>query len=162
MRPDHHSTFMEIAHVLARRSTCSRRAVGCVLVNDHNHIIGTGYNGSPVGAPHCIANPCSGARSGHGSGLDLCDAIHAEQNALLQCRDVQEIATIYTTSFPCAHCFKMIANTSCCEIYFAEEYPSARGTVLALNQQLTTPMEFYHFAAGPVPQASRVGATPRS
>lgn len=114
--------FIKIAELVAKRSTCKRRSVGAVLVNSHSHILATGYNGVPRGMDHCIENPCPGANLPSGQGLDLCQAIHAEQNALLQCKNVDEIEAIYTTTFPCMHCLKLLTNTSCKLIYFKEPY----------------------------------------
>lgn len=58
-----------------------------------------------------------------GTGLAACQAIHAEQNALLQCRNITEIEACYCTASPCVHCLRMLLNTSCRRIIFAEEYP---------------------------------------
>jgi tRNA(Arg) A34 adenosine deaminase TadA len=58
-----------------------------------------------------------------GKGLDLCEAIHAEQNALLQCRDTKEIEVAYVTASPCVTCVKLFMNTGCKRIVFLEEYP---------------------------------------
>ena len=43
---------MEMALLTAKRSTCMRRNVGAVIVQE-KHIIATGYNGAPKGIPHC-------------------------------------------------------------------------------------------------------------
>jgi dCMP deaminase len=136
MRISADECFMTIAFTLARRSSCIRRSVGCVLVDQNNHIVGTGYNGGPKGAPHCIDHPCSGAGFVSGSELGRCQAIHAEQNALMQCRDVMSINTLYTTTFPCEHCFKMIANTGCRKVVYFDDYPSSRAIVDDLNAYL--------------------------
>ena len=80
--------FLKMAHLVSERGTCARRKVGCILVNSKKHVIATGYNGVSSNQEHCIDNPCKGARLKSGQGLDLCEAIHAEQNALLQCKDV--------------------------------------------------------------------------
>lgn len=116
--------FMMMAHTAALRGTCSRRKVGCILVDSMGHVLATGYNGPPRGISHCIDDPCLGANSKSGEGLDLCQAIHAEQNALLQCPDVGKIAVCYCTAKPCTHCIKLLANTGCKLIYYAEDYPS--------------------------------------
>jgi dCMP deaminase len=68
---------------------------------------------------------CSGAHAPSGQGLDGCQAIHAEQNALLQCRDVYSIHTCYVTASPCVTCVKLLMNTGCRRIVFSEEYPHA-------------------------------------
>jgi dCMP deaminase len=136
MRISAEECFMTIAFTLARRSSCVRRSVGCVLVDQNNHIVGTGYNGGPKGAPHCTDHPCSGAGFGSGIELGRCQAIHAEQNALMQCRDVMSIHTLYTTTSPCEHCFKMIANTGCQRIVYFDEYPASKAIVEELNLTL--------------------------
>lgn len=66
---------------------------------------------------------CPGAQSPSGTNLDGCQAIHAEQNALLQCRDVYAIDTCYVTASPCMTCTKLLLNTSCETIMFVQEYP---------------------------------------
>lgn len=146
MRISTDESFMSIAFILARRSSCARRHVGCVLVDQNNHIIGTGYNGGPKGAPHCTEHPCPGVGFVSGDGLGRCEAIHAEQNALMQCKDVMAIHTIYTTTFPCGHCFKMIANTGCHRVVYYDDYPSSRAIVEELNRKLPRTIDFakYH------------------
>lgn len=121
-RLDKDSWLMEVAKITSERSTCSRRAVGCVIVDHHYRIIATGYNGVPSGITHCIESPCTGADLPSGTGLDRCLAIHAEQNALMQCSDTKRIHAIYTTTFPCMHCLKMILNTSVKVLYYKEAY----------------------------------------
>lgn len=118
--------FCRMATVAALRSTCARRAVGCVLIDDKNHVLATGYNGVARQRPHCIDVPCPGASCSEGQGLELCEAIHAEQNALLQCSDVDQIYAAYCTTAPCAHCVKLLSNTGCQEIVFIQTYEGAR------------------------------------
>jgi Deoxycytidylate deaminase len=115
--------IMGIAMMAASRATCSRRAVGCVLVNKLNHIIATGYNGVPRGMAHCAVIKCPGADAPSGQSLDGCMATHAEQNALLQCRDVETITTAYVTAQPCISCTKLLLNTGCTRIVYLEPYP---------------------------------------
>jgi len=129
--------FIGIARLVAQRATCSRRQVGCVLVDWQNHVLATGYNGVPKGIPHCIDEPCPGAHCASGTGLNLCQAIHAEQNALLQCYDVSKITTAYVTASPCVTCLRMLLNTTCQKIVFAEEYPhhESKDMWLASNRE---------------------------
>ena len=115
--------FSDMARLVSRRSTCKRRSVGCVLVNHLGHILATGYNGVPRGHSHCIDTPCAGANLPSGTGLDTCEAIHAEQNALLQCKDVMLIHTAYVTAMPCMTCTKLLLNTGCQRIVYVEPYP---------------------------------------
>ena len=116
MRPTRDMTMMEIAIALSRRATCAKLSVGCVLVNELGHIIGTGYNGVARGLLHCTSHPCAGAKAPKGS--DLCEAVHAEQNALMQCQDVHDIHTMYVTHIPCMRCMKQLLNTSCSRIVY--------------------------------------------
>ena len=106
------------------RSTCMRRSVGCVLTDVSGHTLSSGHNGVPRGAQHCTAGtPCAGANCPSGTGVDLCEAVHAEINALLRCPDIDKIHTCYTTTSPCIHCVKALLNTSCRRIVFLDEYP---------------------------------------
>lgn len=123
MRPDQDSYFIQMALLISTRSTCPRASHGCVLVNKRNHVLATGYNGPPVGQPHCTDEPCPGASAPSGSSLDLCMATHAEANALLQCRDVWEIKTAYITASPCIFCLRLLMNTGCERIVFLSKYP---------------------------------------
>jgi dCMP deaminase len=75
-----------------------------------------------VGFEYINPHACSGAHSPSGTNLDHCQAIHAEQNALLQCRDVYNIEACYVTTSPCMTCVKLLLNTSCQKIYFLDEY----------------------------------------
>jgi dCMP deaminase len=79
--------------------------------------------GQCVGFEHGRPHACSGANSPSGTNLDSCQAIHAEQNALLQCKDVYDIDTCYVTTSPCITCTKLLMNTSCRRIVYIEEYP---------------------------------------
>ena len=103
--------FLEIAKTVAKRGTCIRRQVGCVLVNSNGHIVATGYNGVPKGFKHSIDNPCEGAGYPSGKGLDKCEAIHAELNALVQLRSDDTSLSMYTTTTPCIACAKVICNS---------------------------------------------------
>lgn len=121
--------FMGVAYVLSLRSTCIRRNVGCVLIDKRNHILATGYNGNAAGDPHCIDKPCAGANLASGTGLDRCEAIHAEQNALEQCSNVWAIETLYCTTIPCMHCAKMLRNTSLKRVVYIDSYPDAEAVL---------------------------------
>lgn len=123
VRPTTDEFFLSMAALVATRATCRRRQVGCVLVNVKNHVIATGYNGPPRGFKHCITHPCPGANLPSGEGLEQCFATHGEMNAILQCGDVDQIATAYCTTAPCVHCIKLFLNTSCQRIVFSEDYP---------------------------------------
>ncbi|MBN2723701.1 MAG: cytidine/deoxycytidylate deaminase family protein [Deltaproteobacteria bacterium] len=114
--------FMNIAQVVASRSTCGRKYVGAVIVRD-NTILSTGYNGSIRGAPHCIDVGCMIEN-------DHCVAtIHAEANAIIHAARhgvSTDDATIYVTASPCWNCFKMIVNAGIKRICYGEFYRDER------------------------------------
>ena len=120
--------FMEMAKLAARRSTCLRRQVGAVIVQD-KHVIATGYNGAPKGIPHCAElGGCYREQNNIPSGErhELCRALHAEQNAIIQAATyAQGIdgATIYITHQPCVICAKMIINAGIERIVVDDGYP---------------------------------------
>lgn len=110
--------FMMQALVIAQRSTCDRALVGSVLVKD-NRIIGTGYNGSVTGEPHC-----------DDVGHQLVDGhcvrtIHSEMNSLIQCvrNGVSTDNTeIYVTHFPCYNCAKALVQAGIKRINYYFDY----------------------------------------
>lgn len=130
MRPSKEEVFLRLAVELSRLSTCARRRVGCVLIDDRWDVVGLGYNGVAAGEAHCTEAPCPGAALPSGTGLDLCEALHAEQNALLRCRDPWRIAAALVTTAPCVTCVKLLLNTACRKIVFLEAYPHAPARAL--------------------------------
>ncbi len=128
-RPGWDEYFMEMAVLTARRSTCLRRQVGAVIVKDR-HIVATGYNGAPRGLIHCGEREggCLRQQLGVPSGEkhELCRALHAEQNAIIQAATLGqsiEGAFIYITHQPCVICAKMIINAGISRIVVKEGYP---------------------------------------
>jgi dCMP deaminase len=136
-RPSKDAYFISMVALVATRATCIRRKVGCILVNSQGHVLATGYNGVCAGAVHCIDKPCAGASQPSGQGLHLCEAIHAEQNALIQCRNINEIHTAYVTTSPCISCIRLLANTSVTRIVFAERYPHVESERIARNKGIS-------------------------
>lgn len=132
-RPSTDVYMMAMAMMAASRATCSRRAVGCVMTNSLNHIVATGYNGVPRGMVHCGIEICPGIGAASGTQLDGCMAIHAEQNALLQCPDTRDIVACYVTTQPCLTCTKLLLNTSCKEIIYLQPYPHEAAVKLWSN-----------------------------
>ncbi|MGD9082186.1 MAG: deaminase, partial [Desulfobacterales bacterium] len=84
-RPSWQTYFMDITFLVAKRSTCLRRAVGALIVKD-KRILSTGYNGAPTGLKHCLEIGCLREKLNVPSGEkhELCRGIHAEQNAIIQ------------------------------------------------------------------------------
>jgi dCMP deaminase len=126
-RPSYDSYFMEMAHVVAKRSTCLRRKVGAILVKD-KHILSTGYNGAPKNLPHCSEVGCLREKLNVPSGQrhELCRGLHAEQNAIIQAA-IFGVAikgsTLYCTNTPCVVCVKMLINAGVERIIYAGDYP---------------------------------------
>jgi len=126
-RPTWDEYFIEITHLVARRSTCLRRQVGAVLVKDKN-ILATGYNGSPSGVAHCLDVGCLREKLAIPSGErhELCRGLHAEQNAIIQAAKHGtniDCATLYCTTMPCIICSKMIINAGIKRIVYVQGYP---------------------------------------
>ncbi len=113
-RPGIDEYFLKIASVVAERSTCLRHHVGAVSVRD-KHILTTGYNGAPAGLKDCLELGCLRNERNIMSGErhEVCRAIHAEQNVIIQAalHGVSlEGSTIYCTHTPCILCAKMLIN----------------------------------------------------
>jgi len=126
-RPSWDKYFMEIANVVATRSTCLRRQVGAVLVKE-KRILTTGYNGAPRELAHCLEVGCLREQLGIPSGerQELCRGLHAEQNAIIQAayHGVSIFgATLYCTHQPCITCAKMLINAGIERIIYEEAYP---------------------------------------
>ena len=116
---------LRLAEVTALRGTCVRRKVGAVTVDCRGVILSTGYNGVPRGFTHCTITPCAGHGFASGAGLDVCEAIHAEANAIIFAPDPQRIATIYVTTAPCIACVKLLLATSARRIVFRDDYAAS-------------------------------------
>jgi Deoxycytidylate deaminase len=125
-RPSNDEYFMSMAELVSQRSTCVRRKVGAVVVKD-KHILSTGYNGSPKGTKHCEELGCIRDQMNIPSGTrhELCRGVHAEQNAVAQAAyfgvSVKD-ATIYTTTFPCSMCAKILINSGIKEVVYNTGY----------------------------------------
>lgn len=126
-RPSYDQYFMEIAVIVATRSTCLRRQVGAIIVKD-NHMLSTGYNGPPKGLKHCDIAGClrTAMDIKRGERHELCRGLHAEQNAIIQAAVFGvsiKGGTIYSTYFPCSVCAKMLINAELHKVVYAEGYP---------------------------------------
>ena len=125
-RPSWETYFMDIAALVAKRSTCLRRSVGSVIVKN-KRILSTGYNGAPTDIRHCIETGCLREKLNVASGErhELCRGIHAEQNAIIQAAfhgvSIKD-AELFCTNLPCSICAKMIINAGIKRIYFQSGY----------------------------------------
>lgn len=113
-RPEWDEYFLKMAYLVAERSTCLRHHVGAVIVRD-KHILTTGYNGAASGVKDCLVLGCLRDEKNIPSGErhEICRAIHAEQNAIIQA-GLHGInisgSTMYCTHSPCILCAKMLVN----------------------------------------------------
>jgi dCMP deaminase len=116
MRISRHSLFMEIAHVVSKRSTCFRLNVGAVVVVQ-NRIVSIGYNGAPPGKPHCTGNSCPGRNGCH-------ETIHAEVNAIdyVPPSMFGNLKDFYVTDSPCADCMRYIGVRCVSRLFFDRLY----------------------------------------
>lgn len=133
-RPSWEVYFLEIAKVVASRSTCLRRRYGAVIVKD-NVIVSTGYNGAPRGSANCIdKGSCKRKELNVPSGerYELCEAVHAEQNAIISgAPERMKDAAIYIAGFeedgtfadgkPCLLCRRMIRNAMISRIVYLKK-----------------------------------------
>ena len=132
-RPSWDEYFMEIAQVVAKRSNCSRRKVAAVITKE-NHLLSTGYNGTPRGVKNCFEGGCPrcAGKTKSGTHLEECLCTHAEQNAICQAAlygHALEGATIFITISPCLTCAKLIINAGIKEVVYGGDYSAFLGTV---------------------------------
>lgn len=118
--------FIQIAQLVSQRSTCIRRHVGVIIVNDRK-ILTTGYNGSPTGLQHCKEIGCLRSQQSIPSGErhELCRGLHGEQNAIIQaalCGVSIKGGILYSTNLPCSLCAKMLVNAEIKKIIYCDEY----------------------------------------
>lgn len=118
--------FLKMAFLASERSTCVRRHVGAVIVSN-NQVLATGYNGACKGVRDCLDLGCLRNLSGISSGEhhEICRAVHAEQNAIIQAAvhgTAISGATLYCTHSPCVLCAKMIVNANIKRCVFGSMY----------------------------------------
>ena len=132
VRPEWNEYFLNIAFEVGKRSTCLRRRYGAIIVKD-NIIVSTGYNGSPRGEVNCLDSGICERERLHvpkGERYELCVAVHAEQNAIINADPVKmEGSTIYIAGVnaadgsiasgePCLLCRRMIQNAKIAKVVF--------------------------------------------
>ena len=120
--------FMEMANLVGTWASCNRRQIGAIIVKD-KRVLTTGYNGAPAGVKTCVEKgECPRQKMGIPSGQrhELCYAVHAEQNAIIQAAKLGvsiDGATLYCTHQPCVMCAKMIVNSGIVRVVYQEGYP---------------------------------------
>lgn len=130
-RPTVDEYFTAMAELVSTRSTCLRQQFGAVIVQN-NHVISTGYNGSPKDMPHCIEIGCLRDDLGIPSGQkhEVCRGVHSEQNAIIQCAihgESTKDGTLYVTGYPCKICAKMIINSMIKCVVISGSYSDTEG-----------------------------------
>lgn len=141
MRKPWNEYFMDLAFMVATRSTCTRKKVGAVIINpEFKAIIATGYNGSLPSAPHCEDVGC------HMIDNHCTRTIHAETNAINQAAKagaILEGTTMYCTCKPCWNCFKNLIQAGIKTIYFKENYSDSNQALYQayLNEHPTISFE---------------------
>jgi dCMP deaminase len=138
-RPSWDDYFMDITRLVAKRSTCMRRAVGAIIVKDRR-VLATGYNGAPSNVRHCAEAGCLRQQMDVPSGQrhELCRGIHAEQNAIIQAayHGVSiKGAALFCTNLPCSICAKMIINAGIVRIVYESGYADS------LSSEMLTEVE---------------------
>lgn len=132
-RPDRHTYFMGIAMAVRARADCTGQKVGAAIVlNDH--IVATGYNGTPAGMRNCSEGGCHRCANrdkkyASGSAYDVCICVHAEQNAILSAARfgiATEGAVLYTTTQPCFGCMKELLQARIKAVYYVHPWTSGR------------------------------------
>lgn len=138
-RPSWDEYFMKMAFLVAERSTCLRHHVGAIIIQDRR-VVTTGYNGAARGIDDCIKLGCLRNQLNIPSGErhEICRAIHAEQNAIIQA-GVHGVTidggTLYCTHSPCIICAKMIVNAGIKRVVTCGAYPDDFNLVMDLFQQ---------------------------
>ena len=132
VRPSWDSYFLQVAKLIATRSTCRAFPVGAVIVKD-KQIISSGYNGSPSGTSHCTT------QGNCYPGVDSCDksslpsrAIHAETNAIAQAAKhgiPTAGSSIYVTLQPCLSCLKLLIASGVTTVYYEKTFDCKGGDV---------------------------------
>lgn len=121
---------MDLTETVAGWSSCyqENRHVGAVIVMD-KRVMTTGYNGAPAGIVSCADKKTCLRRElniASGTRQELCYAVHAEQNAIIQAARIGvkiEGATLFCTHQPCVICAKMIINAGIKRVVYKEGYP---------------------------------------
>lgn len=133
VRPSQDELMLQVASVIATRSTCNRRQVGAVFAMD-GRILVTGYAGSPSGMAHCGPEcfpegpPCE-------------RTIHAEANAIAWAsrHGVRlQGANAYLTLSPCRQCAGLLLQSGVNEVFYSEQYRDITGLELLWDGNIYT------------------------
>jgi dCMP deaminase len=145
-----HDIYLNLAFMLAKKSTCRRGYAGCVITRN-GRIIGTGYNGSPPGTLECLDSITCRQKDSvinvvgeepYTVQTDGCfDSIHSEANAIGFCAK-NGIATdgcvVYITKEPCKSCAQLLVSSGAKTVYYVEEYRNHDGLVYLKSNGIET------------------------
>ena len=139
-RPSFEEIYLNLAFIMAKRSTCHRLQVGTVITTtDYRQVLSVGYNGNASG----LSNHCDTTEVGG------CGCLHSEENAVINCNSARSVRkTVFVTHHPCALCAKRLINLGNVEkIYYGKEYRNKEGQKLLESvgialEKLATPFLF--------------------
>lgn len=111
--------FMGVALLSAKRSKDPSTQVGACIVNEDRKIVGTGYNGFPIG---CSDDDLPWDRTGSVLETKYPFVCHAELNAILNSTAPNlKGCTIYVALFPCNECAKAIIQSGIEKVVYLED-----------------------------------------
>lgn len=132
MRRDKINYYLDLAEIVAQRSTCLRRHYGAVIVKN-DEVVSTGYVGAPRGRKNCSdIGECIRQKLDipRGERYELCRSVHAEANAIISasrsdmldasmflCGVKANDGSYIAHSNSCSMCKRMIINAGISTIY---------------------------------------------
>jgi dCMP deaminase len=125
-RPTMAHVMMNMADLIATRSTCSRLQVGVVVATlDLTNVVAIGYNGNARGLPNGCETPDAPGR---------CGCLHAEDNALVKAPADRGGLWLFTTHSPCPTCAKRILNSAVRKVSYRRVYGDNLGVAILRGQ----------------------------
>lgn len=119
-----HNYYMSLAYEQASKANCKKKSVGCVLVSAEGNVVARGYNTTILGHPCNTPTECNAQNTEID---DYCNAIHAEQAALINRESMQQPINCYTTVAPCIECAKLLAAAGVKAVFYdkpcRQKYP---------------------------------------
>lgn len=117
--------YLNLAYEVSKQGTCSRRKIGCIIVDKEGNILAEGFNGRPKSLGNCLEKPCPGANIPAGVGATqkvACYGLHGEIRAMLRfskLSTIRDIYAIFSTKAPCLSCVITLLETPCEYIVFS-------------------------------------------
>ena len=113
--------FMALALISARRSKDPHTQAGACIINNHNRILSTGYNGMPNSV--LDKDMPWGVDPDDFMNTKYTFVCHAELNAILNAKTNLDGCTLYVTLFPCNECAKDIIQSGIkMVVYLSDKY----------------------------------------